>query len=565
MKSTFKRCRSAAIVQAAILIFIFGSAAPSVAADTSEPPSLTSIKMLSPAVRYVAHDQLPGDFVPQDTTVSVRMGLSNAYDGDLVYRDSLGGTYNVCLPWCGVGYDNVAVADLYGWQPGPIVLSHIELESAAGGRVVYWRDGKVEKFPSDMKDPAPIAIDWASFDFVLEPLRKYSNSPQTTVEGPPSVGHTLKVVLPILEPKPDPKPYYIEYRWMHEDALEKPIGYGPSYIPKTADVGHRIMARVRVYAYGYVPLESFSAPTAIVASPVQVKPAPVVFTDSGGTANDTYTIPATVGIEYLVRSAGRDNVVAAGTYSYSTADMFFGFARTKPDYILAPGAISAWSKTFQATPYLASPAAVTFTDKEGTNEDTYTIPATTGIDYLVSGRVVAAGTYPATGTVTATARAKPDYVLALGALPAWSTTFKSTPHLASPAAVTCTVRDTTSEDTYRLTGTQFGSGPGTGTAYPKVQPQEVEPQVESTSPAAAPVAPDSGPPVAAGPAAVASSPSSEMPSEPATASATEASTTSFSALTLVLTISGAILGCALGWFCRPVHAAFIRKRGRARR
>ena len=70
------------------------------------------------------------------------------------------------------------------------------------------------------------------------------------------------------------------------------------------------------------------------------------------------------------------------------------YARAKPDYILAPGALASWSTTFKATPYLVAPAAVTFTDKDGTNEDTYTVPATTGIDYLVGGKVVAAGKYP---------------------------------------------------------------------------------------------------------------------------------------------------------------------------
>ena len=447
MKSSTQRRRSAAFVLAAVLTFVISASAPAIAADTSEPPSLTSIKMLSPAVRYVAFEQLPGDYVVQDSTVSVRMGVSNAYDGDLVYRDSVGTTHDVCLPWCGSGYDNVAVAELYGWHPGPIVLSHIELKSTSGGRVVYWRDGKVEKFPSDMKDPTPIAIDWASFDFVLEPLRKYSNSPKPTVLGPPSVGHTLQMELPTLDPTPDPKPYYVEYRWMHEDALEKPIGYSPSYIPTTADVGHRIVARVRVYAYGYVPLESFSAPTQLVASPVQVKPAPVVFTDNDGTANDTYLIPATTGIDYLIGG----KVVAEG--KYPAIGSVYSYARAKPDYILAPGALASWSTTFKATPYLVAPAAVTFTDKDGTNEDTYTVPATTGIDYLVGGKVVAAGKYPAIGKVTATARAKTDYVLAPGALASWSTTFKATPFLVSPAAVTFTDKVGTKDDTYTVPAT----------------------------------------------------------------------------------------------------------------
>lgn len=45
----------------------------------------------------------------------------------------------------------------------------------------------------------------------------------------------------------------------------------------------------------------------------------------------------------------------------------------------------------------------TKSDSCGTKNDTYTIPATTGIDYIVNNQVVAAGTYAASGTVTVTA------------------------------------------------------------------------------------------------------------------------------------------------------------------
>ena len=63
-------------------------------------------------------------------------------------------------------------------------------------------------------------------------------------------------------------------------------------------------------------------------------------TDRDGTANDTYTIPETVGIDYLVGGAGLQKVVSAGTYSYSysysTDGIFFAGARAKPDYIRPP-------------------------------------------------------------------------------------------------------------------------------------------------------------------------------------------------------------------------------------
>jgi hypothetical protein len=438
MKRSTQRRRFAAFVLAAVLTLIVGSVTPAVAVDNSvPPPSLTSIRMLSPAVMY-----------PDDETFQVRVGQIGY--GGLFYEDSLGGTHRVCFDECGAGYADTAVGELTGWPQGPAVLSHIEVMSWPGDqRVVYWRDGRVEKFPSDMQDPPPVTIDWASLDFRLDPLREYSNSPKLQVEGPPSVGFTLKMELAAL----DPKPTRVEYGWMHLDSLQQQIGSGLTYVTRAADIGHRIVARVRAYNRGYVTYESFSTPTTPVATPVQVSPAPVVMTDRDGTANDTYTIPETVGIDYLVGGAGSQRVVSAGTYSYSTDGDFFAGARAKPDYVLAPGAVATWWMRFKNTPFLVAPAAVTFTDKDGTNEDTYTVPATAGIDYLVGGRVVAAGKYPAMGKVTATARPKTDYALAAGAPASWSTTFKATPYSVSPTPVTFTDKVGTKDDTYTVPAT----------------------------------------------------------------------------------------------------------------
>src|SRR5665647_841359 len=70
-----------------------------------------------------------------------------------------------------------------------------------------------------------------------------------------------------------------------------------------------------------------------------------------------------------------------------------------------------------------TPAAVTFTDEAGTDDDTYTVPVTEGVEYVVGADVVAAGTYPAAGTVTVAARATTGYVLADDATSEWTHTF----------------------------------------------------------------------------------------------------------------------------------------------
>jgi hypothetical protein len=70
-----------------------------------------------------------------------------------------------------------------------------------------------------------------------------------------------------------------------------------------------------------------------------------------------------------------------------------------------------------------APSAVTFSDQDGTANDAYTVPATTGIEYVKNGIVIAAGTYPAKTTVTVTARAAAGYVMDGGAQSYWTATF----------------------------------------------------------------------------------------------------------------------------------------------
>ncbi|MEE6297353.1 family 16 glycoside hydrolase, partial [Georgenia wangjunii] len=84
-------------------------------------------------------------------------------------------------------------------------------------------------------------------------------------------------------------------------------------------------------------------------------------------------------------------------------------------------------------PEEVAPAAVTFADEGGAENDTFTIPAVEGVEYVVGDAVVAAGTYPGSGTVTVTARAAEGFVLAEGAQAEWVHTFDATP--AEPVLV----------------------------------------------------------------------------------------------------------------------------------
>ncbi|XAS71227.1 VCBS repeat-containing protein [Micrococcaceae bacterium Sec5.1] len=191
----------------------------------------------------------------------------------------------------------------------------------------------------------------------------------------------------------------------------------------------------------------FQALNFTVAPPIVVTPAAVVFTDRDGTKDDVYAVPATAGVDYLVGG----KVVGAGTFPAVGTVMVT--AKAKTDYVLAVGAAASWSATFKATPFVVTPAAVVFTDRDGTKDDVYAVPATAGVDYLVGGKVVGAGTFPAVGTVMVTAKAKTDYVLAVGAAASWSATFKATPFVVTPAAVVFTDRDGTKDDVYAVPAT----------------------------------------------------------------------------------------------------------------
>lgn len=100
--------------------------------------------------------------------------------------------------------------------------------------------------------------------------------------------------------------------------------------------------------------------------------------------------------------------------------------------------------TDEVPPTAVIPTAVTFTEKEGTKGDTYTIPTKSGVDYLIGGKVISAATYPGTGKVTVTAKARTGYILAPNSASSWTLTFKgllagSTPTISGSGQVGSTL------------------------------------------------------------------------------------------------------------------------------
>src|SRR5690625_5907128 len=110
-------------------------------------------------------------------------------------------------------------------------------------------------------------------------------------------------------------------------------------------------------------------------------------------------------------------------------------------------------------PVEVTPAAVTSADQSGAVSDTFTVPGTEGVEYLVDGEVVEAGTYPGSGEVTVTARALEGFVIAEGATTEWTHTFSTEggepePVEDAPAALTFYDLPGTDSDTLTVPETQ---------------------------------------------------------------------------------------------------------------
>lgn len=84
------------------------------------------------------------------------------------------------------------------------------------------------------------------------------------------------------------------------------------------------------------------------------------------------------------------------------------------------------------------PAAVTFSDKDGTANDTLTVPTSQGVEYLRDGNVLAAGIHAGSGTTTVSARALPGYSLMAGATAEWTYKYATTSAPVAGSLITVT-------------------------------------------------------------------------------------------------------------------------------
>ena len=151
---------------------------------------------------------------------------------------------------------------------------------------------------------------------------------------------------------------------------------------------------------------------------VNVTPAAPTKLDVCGTANDKYTIPTTTGVKYYVNGTEK----AAGTHSGSGI-VTITAGPAAPNYILQGTKI--WVFIYTNLPCVVTATPPTENDVCGRDDDTYTIPSTTGVRYFVNGVEKAAGTYDAPSIVKIVAVAKPGYILNLSEPVLWLFTYSN--------------------------------------------------------------------------------------------------------------------------------------------
>ncbi|PYF96283.1 Sugar phosphate isomerase/epimerase [Georgenia satyanarayanai] len=127
-----------------------------------------------------------------------------------------------------------------------------------------------------------------------------------------------------------------------------------------------------------------------------------------------------VPLQDILRAARDHANVELYVLEYDVAPLGENFAETGFEYLTGQPAGEEGSRPVETTT-----APVTFTDEYGTAGDTFTVPRVTGVEYVVNGEIVEAGTHPGVGTVTVTAQAAEGFVLADGSATEWSHTFST--------------------------------------------------------------------------------------------------------------------------------------------
>ncbi|HIZ35521.1 MAG TPA: hypothetical protein H9815_07060, partial [Candidatus Ruania gallistercoris] len=132
-----------------------------------------------------------------------------------------------------------------------------------------------------------------------------------------------------------------------------------------------------------------------------------------------------------ILAVAQDAPIAYYALEYDLAADGEGFATSGFEYLTGIAA----GQPEPEEPVQVTPEEVTFTDEPGTEDDSFTVPEVEGVQYLLEGEVIEAGTHAGAGSVTITAQALQGYELAEGATAEWSHTFDTTGGPGEPVEV----------------------------------------------------------------------------------------------------------------------------------
>lgn len=169
-----------------------------------------------------------------------------------------------------------------------------------------------------------------------------------------------------------------------------------------------------------------------IVQDVEIDPFTPDFIDMSGTANDVYVIPADDRVTYLVDGAP----LPAG--SYPGAGTVTVTLQANPGYVFSSGTNSSYAYAYSPdiTDFtLAYPDSVTRSDQPGKSNDTYTVPSSEGVEYVMNGQVIQAGTYPAEGNVIIDARPMQGYMFIPDADTRFDYTFSNEVQFSKPFVV----------------------------------------------------------------------------------------------------------------------------------
>ncbi|SDX18035.1 serine protease [Arthrobacter sp. cf158] len=231
------------------------------------------------------------------------------------------------------------------------------------------------------------------------------------------------------------------YQWFR-DGVPVPDATSSSYNVVPGDLNAAMTVKVTANKVHFDEVTATSVPTAKVGPGTINASVPVIdgpaYVGSVLKAETGTWEPAPVELTYQW-SRAESPIEGATAPEYEVTEADAG----KPLRVTVSGSKTAYAPTSTTSaPTInvlgadkaATPAQVVFEDHSYMGDDKYTIPESNGVEYQVSGKAVAAGTYPARGQMTVTATAKPGYLLKAGATSGWSAYFSTKgPDFTAPA------------------------------------------------------------------------------------------------------------------------------------